>query len=110
MIQNSAEVIEYFGYWPQFCDAKVQSFAFIPPRTIKLSLFYIDSDKNKRAEIELVFSGVTDMELNELRTENVIDELSIREGSATEVSIEAAFGLCGSFSCAKGEVAHVTYA
>ena len=110
MVRNSAEVIEYFGYWPQFCDAKVQSFELIPPGTIKLSLFYVDSDQNKRAKIDLVFSGVTDMELSELRTENVIDELSIREGAATEVRIEAAFGLSGSFSCVNGEVAHVTYA
>ena len=50
------------------------------------------------------------MVLNELRTENVVDEIIIREGAKIEVSIEAAYGLCGSFSCTKGEVTHVTYA
>jgi hypothetical protein len=110
MLHNSAEVIEYFGYWPLFCDAKIQEFSFGMPGTIKISLAYIDSDKGNRATIGLLFSGVTDMELSELRTENVIDELVVRVGSRTEVSIAAAYGLCGSFFCDKGEVSSATYA
>ena len=108
MVQNSAGVIAYFGYWPQFCDARIQQFSFCLPGTIKLSLFYIDSDKNKQATIELMFSNVTNMEFNDLITQNIIDKLDIRESTKTEVSIEAACGLYGSFLCAKAEVIHVT--
>ena len=110
MIANSSGVIAHFGYWPLFCDAKVESFSFSLPGTLKLSVRYIDADQNKKATIDLLFSGITNMELNELRTENVVDEIIIREGVEIEVSIEAAYGLCGSFSCTKGVVAHVTYA
>lgn len=110
MIANSSGVIAHFGYWPLFCDAKVEGFSFSRPGTLKLSVRYIDADQSKKATIDLLFSGITNMELNELRAENVVDEIIIREGEEIEVSIEAAYGLCGSFSCTEGEVAHVTYA
>ena len=110
MIANSSGIIAHFGYWPLFCDAKVESFSFSHPGTLKLSVRYIDVDQDKKATIDFLFYGITNMKLNELRTENVVDQIIIREGAKIEVSIEAAYGLCGSFSCTKGEVTHVTYA
>lgn len=53
MFVNSDRVTNHFGYWPQFCDANIESFSFLQPGTIKISLRYIDGIQNKRATIDL---------------------------------------------------------
>jgi len=106
MIANSGIVINHFGYWPSFCDARIEAINYSLPGTIELTLFYIDSDKNKSAHIALRFSGVAQLELNGLCSDNVIDELVIQAGKPLSVQLVGAYGLSGSFSCSGAEVVH----
>ena len=107
MIKHAEEVESYFGYWPLFCDGKIKSLAYVQPGTISLAIFYVDAEKQKAAEVTLTFSGVTDVELSELRSENVIDALRIPDRLPAQVTLEACYGLAGSFNCAAVEVSSV---
>lgn len=107
MIKYADKVQSYFGYWPLFCDGKIKSIAFVQPGTITLVICYIDADKQKGAEITLTFSDVTDLELSELSSENVIDALHISEELPIQVTLEACYGLAGKFKCAAAEVSYV---
>lgn len=108
IIANSKRVEDYFGYWPQFCDGKILSLQFEKKGNINLRISYIDTDQNKRAITDLCFENVSEVELHELRSENVLDELSTeKNGSMITITLEACYGLHGSFSCEKAEVVHV---
>lgn len=107
MINHAEKVESYFGYWPLFCDAKITNFSFAQPGTITLVIAYIDAEKHRGAEVSLKFSGVTEVELSELLTENVIDALRIPEELPAQVTLEACYGLEGTFSCAAIEVLSV---
>jgi len=80
---------------------------FAQPGTITLVIDYIDAEKHRGAEVSLKFSGVTEIELSELRSENVIDALRIPEVFPAQVTLEACYGLEGSFRCAAVEVSSV---
>jgi hypothetical protein len=107
MITRAEEVESYFGYWPLFCDGKIKSVAYVQPSTIVLAISYVDVEKQKAAEVTLTFLGVTDIELSELRSENVIDALRIPQELPAQVTIEACYGLEGSFNCSAIEVSSV---
>ena len=108
MIVRSDEVESFFGYWPEFADAKVSLFAFESSGTIRLDISYIDAELNKAAIVSLQFTGVRNVALTELMSENVIDRLAISMGTPMQVALEACFGLGGSFSCMGVEVLKVT--
>jgi len=108
MIKHAEIVESYFGYWPLFCDGKIKDLTITQPGTITLVILYIDAEKHRDAEIGLKFSGVTDVDLSELRSENVIDTLCIPEEFPAQVTLEACYGLAGSFKCAAVEVISVT--
>jgi Immunity protein 50 len=99
MIKNSEPIISHFGYWPNFCDGKIEHISFDQQGVIELFINYVDSDQNKKANIGLRFSGVTDVELSELRLENIIDQLTITGVAPFVVSIDGTYGLCGNFNC-----------
>ena len=107
MINHAEKVESYFGYWPLFCDGKIKSFAFARTGTIALVITYIDAKKQRGAEVNLMFFDVTEVELSELRSENVIDALRIPEEFPATVTLEACYGLEGSFRCAAAEVLSV---
>jgi hypothetical protein len=107
MITRAEEVESYFGYWPLFCDGKIKSLAYVQSGTITLAISYVDAGKQKEAEVTLTFSGVTDIELSELRSENVIDVLHIPQELPVQVTIDACYGLVGSFKCSAVEVSLV---
>ena len=108
MIQNSEAVISYFGYWPQFCDGKIRRFTFEKAGSIGLTISYIDSDQDKRALVEIQFSGVFDVDLHDLHSENVLDNLNISaDTSPVRIELEACCGLRGAFSCETVEVVNV---
>lgn len=108
MISHAEKVESYFGYLPLFCDAKITNIAFYQPGTITLVIAYLDADKNRGAKVNLKFSGVTEIAVSELRSENVIDALRIPEELPALVTLEACRGLDGSFMCAAVEVTSVT--
>jgi hypothetical protein len=107
MIAHAEKVESHFGYWPLFCDGKINSLAYIQPGAITLVISYADAEKQKAAEVTLTFSGVTDVELSDLKSENVIDALRIPEALPDQVTLEACYGLAGSFKCAAVEVSCV---
>ena len=111
-VKNSEQVKDLFGYWPQFCDARVValSITLLASKRYSLTmvLSYIDSQSSVAAEIEIYFSGVSAINFNSFLDDNVLDELSIVESSSKKgvfnVSVLACFGLTGSFECRKVEV------
>ena len=108
---SHAEIVEsIFGYWPDFADGKIHLFSF--ERTgqtgvVLLSIYYIDSQLSKAATVNLRFTGVTELDLSALSSENVVDVLSISSESAALVTIEGCSGLCGTFRCMTAEVTSV---
>jgi hypothetical protein len=75
-----------------------------------LNLFYIDVDNGHCGNVELRFAGISEVELDELRTENVVDALIIPETATQPVLLESACGLAGSFRCETVEVVRLTEA
>jgi hypothetical protein len=71
-------------------------------------LFYIDNDARRSAEVGFRFAGATDVKLDHLLSENVVDELTIPKDLAAPVRIESAYGFEGSFLCESIEVTEVT--
>ncbi|WP_417069648.1 Imm50 family immunity protein [Niveibacterium terrae] len=110
MLKNSNAVTNHFGYWPEFCDARIESVSYALPGSVELTLFYIDASQRKSAHIALRFHGVTELKLNDLCNENVVDELIFEQGKVMTVSIVSAYGLFGRFSCVDAEVAYVELA
>ena len=109
-IESDNAVTSLFGYWPKFCDAKFQLLSFLKDasgsKSILMRLLYLDSDIEIGAEIELLFNGVSNIDINNLYDENVLDELvfSMSEVSASSkyiVSIESCCGISGVFNCEK---------
>jgi hypothetical protein len=107
MIFHAETVESIFGYWPEFSDGRIELFSFERPGIICLGISYIDSNIQKAAVVSLRFSGVTDVDLSELCSENIVDVLSISSESPTVVTIESCYGLCGTFKCTAAEVAGV---
>ena len=107
MISHAELVESIFGYWPEFSDGRIEFFSFEWPGVICLRISYIDSNIQKAAVVSLRFAGVTDTDLSELLTENIVDVLSVSSGYPAIVTIEACHGLCGTFKCTSAEVAAV---
>ncbi len=113
-IFNSKLVDDLFGYWPEFCDARITLFSVshLPKNVSKilLTLSYIDSGQSIGAEIKLEFSRVSSIQLNELMNENVLDQLAIRPltGEELEIELTPCCGLVGSFKCKQAKVISVT--
>lgn len=104
MIRNADLVERHFGYWPEFCDAKIKQISFDARGVLSLALDYVDVERGKRGRVSLVFSGVTDLLLTEMRNENVIDVLDISESPPYTVEIDACYGVGGTFKCTAIEV------
>ena len=97
-------VESYFGYWPEFCDAKITSILYEAHSCLVLGLSYIDSDLEKAADIQLKFLAVSDLEFTGLESENVIDALRISGETPIAVTLEACCGLDGRFICGAVQV------
>jgi len=107
MIGNADQLVSYFGYWPEFCDAKIVSISLEPQSSIVMRIAYIDVDRGCAATIELKFSGVSEIALTDLLSENVIDSLQLSQGNPVRVILDACYGLQGSFTCQAVEVSSV---
>ncbi|OOG60528.1 hypothetical protein B0E47_02825 [Rhodanobacter sp. B05] len=104
MISHAELVESIFGYWPEFADGRIELFSFEQPGIVCLRIFYIDANIKRAATVSLRFTGVTEVDLSEFRSENVVDALSISSVSPSVVTIEGCYGLCGTFTCASVEV------
>jgi hypothetical protein len=90
MICGGDLVEAYFGYWPDFADGRVERFMFTLPASVFMTVYYIDSDLNKAARVELAFSGVKEIGLSEIASDNVIDRLALHLTSGI-ATIEATY-------------------
>lgn len=103
-IIDIARVVDVFGYWPQFCDAKLRSFLIdLEKECINIVLFYIDVDKSLSRLITLKFDQIQDVKLNDIFSENVFDSVTINhdDNNQFKVDISGCYGLNGGFSCSK---------
>jgi hypothetical protein len=107
MIKKKELVILHFGYWPEFADGKVNRFTFDASGAIELVIHYMDAENQISGYIGFRFGSVSDVELTELRSENVIDSFSINASEPHTVTIEACYGLVGTFMCKEIEVLYV---
>lgn len=104
MVANSESVVSHFGYWPTFADGTVLRFS-LDSGDIELSVRYGDSATRKVGEVDLRFKDVSVVELDELREQNILDLLELKDDSPIRVRLEAAYGLYGSFACKSVSVA-----
>jgi hypothetical protein len=108
MITAAETVTSVFGYWPEFADARVLSLGFSVEGTVSLVLSYIDAAAGKSAEVSLSFSGVRELDLGSLASENVLDSLTVTPGDPMMVTLEPCIGLGGSFTCTAATVTGVS--
>lgn len=104
MIAQAEQVERHFGYWPEFSDGIITRFSYEDETVIVLAINYIDKDKNKAAQVDLRFSGVSSIELSNFKSQNIIDLLRISLEQPIKVELEACYGLCGHFHCCSVEV------
>lgn len=101
MISGADVLVAELGYWPEFCDAKITELLFQScadtGANLSLTLRYIDMDKNRDLIVKVVFYGVSNVNFDGLRSDNVIDKLSV--SSSFEIEIESAAGFYGSCKC-----------
>ncbi|MFB9037412.1 Imm50 family immunity protein [Xanthomonas arboricola] len=107
MISQSDNVREIFGYWPDFADAKIVLFAYETPATVRLELSYIDAELQRAAIVGLRFTGVHELTLSELLSENVLDSLTVSDEMPMRVELAACYGVSGDFICTGAEVTGV---
>ena len=102
-ISGKDTLVDKLGYWPEFCDAKILELNFCVyglDTSIVMLLHYIDSDRKLDARVKLILHGISDLEFNELRIENVVDHIDLNElKHGIEFRIEACAGFYGGCSC-----------
>jgi hypothetical protein len=98
MNEYQQEVIEYFGYWPAFCDAHILSCSECE-KHLTLRIDYIDSGASLRAEVEIIFHSLFDVKVEKFENNSVIHTLTILSGNNHWVTIEPCFGFGGTFKC-----------
>lgn len=110
-IIGEEKIIDFLGYWPKFCDAKLRGFCFDrnESSSFRVKIFYIDSDQMKSVFVEILFDDIFDLELNHIFNENVLDELVIDGDNADalpkyKVNFDSCYGMHGSFYCRSVEV------
>lgn len=103
MIAKADAVKAYFGYWPQFSDGRIVSL-FLSDGVIQLAVRYRDTDLGKAAEVRIRFSETSEIALNELASQNILDDLSVKGDGPFVVSLEACCGINGEFKCGAVEV------
>ena len=126
-LRNTEAVLEAFGYWPSFHDARVVHFRYSDagPGTVDLTLHASEMTSEvdgrgyfrltKHHLVQFAFHGLSEVDLERFLADNILYELrfSSPEDFATSakfrVDLESAMGseLNGSFSARTGEVGEV---
>ena len=107
MIFGKEDIVNYFGYWPEFCDARILELGLkFSVKEITLLLEYIDNDKGLTAKVTFTFTQVYDFFLSELTDGAVLDLLEFREidSGGFIVLLQGAYGIVGKLSCHKVSV------
>lgn len=99
------KVQDIFGYWPLFCDAEVYDICYKEYKENKvfyLKLLYSDMDERKSILITLAFEDIIDIEISNIMSQNVIDQIDIMETDNNfRVEINSAVGLSGKIKARK---------
>ena len=121
-ILNYEQVVEFFGHWPSFHDAKVCSYE--PPTSESQSLSFTLHTWQMTNEVDakgffvlrdhsLVsfrFSGLHDVEMDAFASDNILFGLEFVRGTDPEafrVELDSVMDMSGSFSARSGEVVAV---
>ena len=99
LIENQDSVVDYFGYWPEFCDGKIREYSENSDGSISMLIHYMDCDQDKKALVRFEFLGVSENKLSPFGLDNVIDRLSISNSNPHSVDLEGCVGLDGTFKC-----------
>lgn len=100
LVIDSLRVIDKIGYWPKFCDAKIKRLDFdFSEKSLLMEIFYIDVELNLEMSFKLKFINIKEMELDEIMSENVIDEITLEKSNGfIRVEVLSCFGLKGYFN------------
>ena len=111
-IEGSAELEEWFGYWPSFHDAEIVSLHLNRKGSSSLRIHTWETTKEiddkgyyvlaKHIVVELVFEAVCGLTLNGFNQQNVIFGLAIEKtDSGFRVTLDDCYGLAGSIEAEK---------
>ena len=121
-LANHEAVVDFYGYWPSFHDAKVCSYR--PPQSEDQSLAVtlhtwemtnaVDDQGyfvlRRHALISFVFAGVHDMHIDCFAADNILFEMTCTktgDGSAFQVKLDSIMDMSGSFVAQAGSVVAV---
>jgi len=98
-IGGAGTVREWFGFWPDFHDAEVISvlLARTGPSVLRVYPYY----PAKPATVDFILEGVTDVELSDFSSQNVISSLAIESVTNEDgdevyrLTLGPCFGLAG---------------
>lgn len=108
MIEGRELVTRRFGYWPEFADARVRFLRLHDSGCIEIGVHYIDADQAIKANIDLRFTGASEIQLMDFRSQNVLDALRITPGNPHRVDIESCCGVYGDFTCTRISVINIS--
>ncbi|MGB8061766.1 MAG: Imm50 family immunity protein [Candidatus Sulfotelmatobacter sp.] len=105
-IVGARELLDWFGYWPEFHDAEVIRFhlelggpSFLQvhtwemTNTVTAAGFY---ELRKHVEVEFLLNDVINVNLQDLREHSILLSLEItRSDSGFRLDLSSAYGLCG---------------
>lgn len=91
------DVVNFFGYWPQFCDARIDGFLYdFDNNKLELVLFYSDNDTGKSAKVTFSLEGISDIKIENMLTANLVDSVVVNMvESFYIIDIESCYGLYG---------------
>jgi hypothetical protein len=121
-ILNHKAVVDFYGYWPSFHDAKVP--VYVAPTPDGQSLGFtlhtwemtaeVDAKGffvlRKHALVSFRFDGVHDSEMDAFASKNILFGMELfpdSDGLSFRVVLDSVMDMSGSFSARKGEVVSV---
>ncbi len=122
-INNHKAVVDFFGCWPSFHDAKVRSYQ--PPtsecRSLSFTLHtWLMTDEvdamgffilRNHALVSFRFVDVFDVAMDTFKSDNILFGLKFKSGNdlvSFQVVLDSVMGRSGSFSARSGEVVSLT--
>lgn len=103
--RGKQSLINYFGYWPKFCDAKILGIKFkttsIKTVEVLIELRYLDANNGLGGQFKLHAMGVSEIKIDDIQLQNVIEEIEFfqQATNAILININAISGLTGSILC-----------
>jgi hypothetical protein len=114
-VKGAQELLDWFGYWPNFHDAEVTSVQLNRAGTSSLAVHVwqttdrVDAQgyfaRQKHAVVSFLLSGISELELAEFNHQNVLGSLNLTsKDSAFELTLESIYGLAGKVTALRVEI------